>query len=439
MDRAISATAAVSVAAAVIQTTTASSSANNQTVNPGTPPDHAGNTAREAVGGGDGTSSGSASGPNVSAAASATDPVPVDDRAVIVDLSEQVTGQPDEQVRRGMQIYTDQLLSQLRDTRLGMQVQGDLKSVTASAAQNLLDAGSNLNTALEDELDGLDPSLTKYLALLSIFMDDKDEENFRKQLSNFSKSMRQGSSAAAAVPTAAASETATAPAAEGADASASTSTAGSTATSVSVSVSISASVSVSSVTDQILSGKINFSEGMRLISAQLNITQQCDPLVLDINGDGIDLSGAADGVNYDIRGTGETVRTGFVRGDDALLFLDQNGNNMADNGRELFGDQEGDANGFAELAQYDENADGQIDELDAAYTKLRLWQDKNADGVSQEDEVSSLYEMGLRSISLAYQNVHEDDGKGNTLAQRGSFTRNDGTTGVVADALLGYL
>ena len=160
-----------------------------------------------------------------------------------------------------------------------------------------------------------------------------------------------------------------------------------------------------------------------------------DPLVLDLAGDGIELTKTEDGVEFDIDGDGTKEQTAFIKGDDALLYLDQNGNGTVDNGKELFGDQEGDANGYSKLAKYDENNDGKIDELDAVYTKLRLWQDKNEDGKNQSTESMSLLEAGIKSIQLKYNEIMKDDNRGNKIGQTSEFTRTDGSKGYSADML----
>jgi hypothetical protein len=165
---------------------------------------------------------------------------------------------------------------------------------------------------------------------------------------------------------------------------------------------------------------------------------RCDPLVLDLAGNGINLKSTEEGVNFDLLGTGEKVRTAFIQDDDAFLYLDQNGNGTADNGLELFGDQEGDANGFEKLAKYDENDDGKIDELDSVFEKLRLWQDKNGDGFNQLQESISLIEAGIKSLDVNYNQINEDDGKGNIVGQSSMFTRDNGTKGVASDMLLRY-
>src|SRR5882762_6783464 len=96
-------------------------------------------------------------------------------------------------------------------------------------------------------------------------------------------------------------------------------------------------------------------------------------------------------------------------------------------GRELFGNNtpvgwgfEGRlaANGFEALAFFDMpqnggNADGVIDSGDAIYPQLRLWFDTDSDGVSSADELVSLADAGVRSISLSTVESHKQDRFGN--------------------------
>ncbi|MBA3240975.1 MAG: hypothetical protein H0T60_07080 [Acidobacteria bacterium] len=64
---------------------------------------------------------------------------------------------------------------------------------------------------------------------------------------------------------------------------------------------------------------------------------QPSPIVIDVLGDGINLTSAADGVMFDITAKGRPKHFSWIRGDDAWLALDRNGNGMIDNGAELFG------------------------------------------------------------------------------------------------------
>lgn len=175
--------------------------------------------------------------------------------------------------------------------------------------------------------------------------------------------------------------------------------------------------------------------GMDFMS-YIQMMGMCDPLVLDLDGKGINLTSAEDGVLFDIKGDGSPVRTAFIKGEDAFLYLDANGNGLADDVSELFGDFGGYANGFDKLSRYDDNGDGVIDENDAVYQNLRVWRDRNSDGVNQKEESMTLAEAGISSISLNYDPTRELDAHGNVLGERSTFTRIDGSQGMIADVWL---
>lgn len=164
-----------------------------------------------------------------------------------------------------------------------------------------------------------------------------------------------------------------------------------------------------------------------------------DPLVLDLGGEGFNISAAEDGVYFDMYGNGDKVKTGFIQGNNALLYLDQNGNGVADDINELFGDTDGYANGFEKLRALDSNGDGVIDEQDDAYADLRVWRDFNGDGVNQVNESMSLKDAGITSIDLNYLLGQRNDGKGNIIAETSAFTRKDGSKGAIADVLFRHL
>lgn len=165
--------------------------------------------------------------------------------------------------------------------------------------------------------------------------------------------------------------------------------------------------------------------------------QQADPLVLDLDDDGIELTDHTQGALFDIAGTGAVVRTAFVNGGDAFLALDRNGNGRIDHGGELFGDQRGAANGFEELRRLDSNGDGTLDASDAEFSRLLLFRD-NGNGVSEAGELVGLSEAGIAALNLAYANVNEAAAGGNRLAQAATYRRNNGTTGRAGDALLNF-
>ncbi|WP_416762636.1 calcium-binding protein [Roseateles sp. So40a] len=178
---------------------------------------------------------------------------------------------------------------------------------------------------------------------------------------------------------------------------------------------------------------------LRLLDRFASAKKILSPIVLDLDGNGIATSDADDGeAHFDHDGNGARERTGWVRGNDALLVLDRNGDGRIDSGRELFGNQtklangQLAANGYEALAELDKNNDGRIDQADDAYAALRLWLD-DGDGTLEGGELKTLAEAGVRSISTEYLAADIRDEHGNRIRQVGTFERADGSTGGAAD------
>lgn len=166
--------------------------------------------------------------------------------------------------------------------------------------------------------------------------------------------------------------------------------------------------------------------------------QQSDPVMLDLDEDGLELTHYSKGARFDILGSGQQVNVAFVSGGDAFLAIDRNGNGRIDSGRELFGDQNGAANGFEELRKLDSNGDALIDARDAGFDALLLFRD-NGNGRTEAGELISLADAGIKELRLDYADVNESIAGANRLAQSAWYRRIDGTKGRMGDAVVNYI
>ncbi len=177
------------------------------------------------------------------------------------------------------------------------------------------------------------------------------------------------------------------------------------------------------------------------------IIRRGSPLILDLKGNGIELTSYKDGVNFDLDADGKIDRTGWTQAgsDDAFLVLDKDGNGQIDSGKELFGDQNGEENGFLELAKYDSNNDGKIDAQDDVYEKLQTWTDTNHNGKVDDGELKSLLESNVKSVSTGYNIEYDENGNiktdrhGNLVGHVGQFEKLDGTINRMIDAFFRFV
>lgn len=157
------------------------------------------------------------------------------------------------------------------------------------------------------------------------------------------------------------------------------------------------------------------------------------PIVIDIAGNGFDLTNGQNGVYFDLAGEGFKNKISWTsaNSDDAWLVLDRNGNGTIDSGLELFGNYTPqpssipveDRNGFLVLAEYDKaseggNNDGIINRFDNVFFALRLWQDKNHNGISEQSELFTLPELDIKFMELEFRTSKRTDEHGNRFRYR---------------------
>jgi hypothetical protein len=156
------------------------------------------------------------------------------------------------------------------------------------------------------------------------------------------------------------------------------------------------------------------------------------PLVVDLNGDGVNTVALADSTGtFDLLNTGDAVESGWISAEDAFLALDGNRNGVIDDRSELFGGGIGE--GFAKLAALDGNRDGRVDAADTRFAELSLWQDRNGNHRTDAGELSSLAAHGLSSLSTRYVLAPVEQ-NGNWLLEHGTATFVDGRSVGLVDA-----
>jgi len=155
-----------------------------------------------------------------------------------------------------------------------------------------------------------------------------------------------------------------------------------------------------------------------------------DPLVIDLDGDGLEFQSIYDGAYFDYGNDGFADRTAWVAPDDGLLVVDLNNDGRIIGNAEIFNNGEG---GFEALRSYDSNADNLINADDTDFNSLLIWQDANGDGRTDEGELKTLSEQGIESISLDNVASEASDIFGVSFFSQSTVTRTDGSTVAIGE------
>ena len=154
----------------------------------------------------------------------------------------------------------------------------------------------------------------------------------------------------------------------------------------------------------------------------------CDPLVINLDGNIADLSDQT--FLFDLDGDGKEDKINRLKPGSGFLALDKNGDGTINDGSELFGTKSG--NGFADLAAYDTDHNGFIDEGDEIWDKLKIW-------VMDEDGNEQLYSLSEKGVgAICLQNAATDfavKGENNQtngmIRRSGFFLYENGNVGTV--------
>ncbi len=130
----------------------------------------------------------------------------------------------------------------------------------------------------------------------------------------------------------------------------------------------------------------------------------CDPLVIN-TGSNLSADVKSSKISFDLNSDGVEENMSALGENSAFLSLDKNANGKIDNGSELFGTKSGD--GFSDLAAYDEDGNGFIDEADTIFTKLSLVR-FNEDGTQSQESLLDA-DVGAIYLGSAKADYHLND------------------------------
>jgi len=162
------------------------------------------------------------------------------------------------------------------------------------------------------------------------------------------------------------------------------------------------------------------------------------PVVIDMDGDGVEFDSREEGIEFDADGDGQAEQVAWAGEDDAVLVHDANDNDQIDDLSEVALARHSDephATDLEGLRHFDSNEDLVLDANDEEFESFKVWQDADGDGRVGEGEMRTLTEAGIESLEL----TSDEEGyytAGGDVQVHGEATVHhaDGSTGKLADA-----
>ncbi len=161
---------------------------------------------------------------------------------------------------------------------------------------------------------------------------------------------------------------------------------------------------------------------------------QIKPVVLDLDGDGLEVTAASASPGFDFFASGHVNTTGWFKGGDGLLVYDGNQNGFVDNGSEIsfLHNSPGAMTDLQGLRAFDTNLNNKLDSGDAMFSRFRIWKDSDMDGISDAGELKTLANSGVVSVNLTGSGGGYKS-NGNEVYAVASFARSGGGTGSAYD------
>jgi hypothetical protein len=176
----------------------------------------------------------------------------------------------------------------------------------------------------------------------------------------------------------------------------------------------------------------------------VSFTAFCDPVIIDLDNDGlefIDLDHST--VRFVTDDSGQARRIAWVGADDGILAYDVDGDGRINRFDEIaFGSHVDPQNpGMSDLQAlqhtvFDSNQDSVFDASDDKWWQFRLWRDRNSNGKSDEGELQTLQEAGLRQLYLNGNVLNRFEGPDALVRGYTRVVTNDGRLLQAADVWL---
>ena len=151
-----------------------------------------------------------------------------------------------------------------------------------------------------------------------------------------------------------------------------------------------------------------------------------DPIVIDLDGDGIQLAHAPMATRFAMSPDNLLRPDAWLNAGDGFLVLDKDSDGQINDITEMFSEffVEDASTGLGALSTLDANQDGLMDAQDPLFSQLAIWQDRNADAITDEGELQTLADWGILSIALN-ATTRYDTVEGGVILSQGSVAFED--------------
>jgi hypothetical protein len=162
------------------------------------------------------------------------------------------------------------------------------------------------------------------------------------------------------------------------------------------------------------------------VNIRLGDEKKIDPIVINFGGTAVQLTDWK--FDFDLSADEIKEEIPFVTGGSGILVFDKNGDRQVNDGSELFGPITG--NGFTELAVLDEDKNNWIDENDATYKQLYVWQKDEASNEAMiplsQMNVGALF---VGAISSPFDLRDQNNNIKGQIIRTGVYLSNSGAAG----------